>query len=299
MLCVSAIPINSTNKQLAYGVGSIWGYDPVVLGRYAQFMGGLAVGRENAEVITSKMLTHGSEPVMLAMHLGLFRFTEIGTTYNDNIFRLLRCRAIVKLPNEPRWQSFFQFARTGARYGLYEDRFIRDEVEHVHRIKDPLPRFFPITKYVVLEDREMAFNVIADARFDPAKFLILEEEPVPLPSGTPNDVTIEVLDESTDHVTLRVETANPVLLVMTDAYAEGWRAYPLEGSVQDEYKVLPANVALRAIPLEAGAHHFRIEYLPPVFVYARAVTIVSLLLLILLTISTGWRRRSVSGQHKG
>jgi uncharacterized membrane protein YfhO len=69
--------------------------------------------------------------------------------------------------------------------------------------------------------------------------------------------------------------------------------------VQKKYEILLANFALRAIPLEAGAHHFRIEYLPPVFVYARAVTIVSLLLLILLTISTGWRRRSVSGQHKG
>ncbi|HIA47512.1 MAG TPA: hypothetical protein EYN96_05960 [Candidatus Hydrogenedentes bacterium] len=291
MLCVSGIPINSTNKQLVYGVGSIWGYDPVVLERYALFMGGLTVGREHADVITSKMLTHGSEPVMLALHLGLFRFTNQGTTYNDTLFRMLRCRAIVKLSNETRWGSFFQFARAESPYGLHEDRFIRDEAEHVHHIENPLPRFFPVNEYIVIDDHDTAFNVIADARFDPGRFVVLESEPVPVPSGSLQNVSIEVLDESTDHVSLRVETSDPVLLVMTDAYAEGWKAFALEGSVQEKYDVLPANVALRAIPLQAGTHHFRIEYLPPVFVYARITTIVSLLLLLLLTIASGWRQR--------
>jgi len=65
---------------------------------------------------------------------------------------------------------------------------------------------------------------------------------------------------------------------MTDAYSEGWRARPLDGSVQQEYAVVPADGALRAIALEAGAHRLRIEYAPPIVTAGLRISLAAALL---------------------
>ena len=53
------------------------------------------------------------------------------------------------------------------------------------------------------------------------------------------------------------------ILLVTDAYSDGWRAVALPGSSQSSYELLPANAVLRAVPLERGRHRLRIEYAPP------------------------------------
>ena len=42
------------------------------------------------------------------------------------------------------------------------------------------------------------------------------------------------------------------VLLVTDAYAKGWRARALPGSAQATYDVLPADYTLRGIPLAAA-----------------------------------------------
>lgn len=291
MLSISGIPVNSNNHAMAYRGHSVWGYDPVILERYAAFAGGMTIGREHAEQITDRLFTHGSEPIMLALHLGLYRFTEDGPTYNDKYLQMVRCRTVVKLETDTFFNSFLQYTRTGSTYGLYRDHFIKDEVEYVYHVENPLPRFYPATEYMVLEDWETAFDVMADGRFDPHRHVTLEEEPDPKPEGPTPRLEIDVLDESTDHLTIRVETPSPVLLMMSDAYAEGWKITAISDSVQKEYRVLPANVAFRAIPLEAGAHHFRMEYKPEIFIYARIVTVSSLIAFGLIALVSRQRTR--------
>jgi uncharacterized membrane protein YfhO len=58
-------------------------------------------------------------------------------------------------------------------------------------------------------------------------------------------------------------------LVITDAWADGWRAVPLAGSSQSSYRLMPADYALRAVALGRGHHRLRIEYAPRLF-YAGA-----------------------------
>ncbi len=38
------------------------------------------------------------------------------------------------------------------------------------------------------------------------------------------------------------------------------------------YEILPANFALQAVPLSAGQHNFRLEYLPTVSVFGRQIS---------------------------
>jgi hypothetical protein len=60
--------------------------------------------------------------------------------------------------------------------------------------------------------------------------------------------------------------------------------------VQQDYQVLPANLALRAIPMAAGDHHLRIEYAPKAYRYALVATPIALTIFFALA-AAWWLRR--------
>ena len=68
--------------------------------------------------------------------------------------------------------------------------------------------------------------------------------------------------EGTDFLEVEADLPAPSILLVTDAWARGWRAAPLQGSSQDSYELLPANYALRGLALAAGKHRLRLEYAP-------------------------------------
>ena len=70
--------------------------------------------------------------------------------------------------------------------------------------------------------------------------------------------------------------------MITDTFAKGWRVKPLQQSGQSHYEVLPANYCLRAIPLAAGHHRFRLEYSPLGFRIGKWISLGSLALYLSL-----------------
>ena len=64
---------------------------------------------------------------------------------------------------------------------------------------------------------------------------------------------------------IEAELERPSVLLVTDAWTPAWRAVPLEAADKRSYQVMPANYALRAIPLDAGRHRLRLEYAPAAF----------------------------------
>jgi len=64
---------------------------------------------------------------------------------------------------------------------------------------------------------------------------------------------------------IEAELERASVLLVTDAWTPAWRAVPLDAGDTRRYDVMPANYALRAIPLEAGKHHLRLEYAPAAF----------------------------------
>jgi uncharacterized membrane protein YfhO len=71
--------------------------------------------------------------------------------------------------------------------------------------------------------------------------------------------------QGTDYLEIEADVAAPSVLLITDAWTPAWRARSLPGSSASDYEVLPANYALRAVPLGAGKHHLRMEYAPAGF----------------------------------
>lgn len=156
----------------------------------------------------------------------------------------------------------------------------------VVNMPDPFPRFALYSKYRVLSDADSVLKELASPRFDLRGEVLLETEPHPQPDGGPIRQEIRVVDSSTDHWTLEIQTDRAALLVMTDSYSEDWHATALPGSVQSNYAIQPANYALRAVPLAAGRHLLRLEYVPRGF---REGVALSLFSTIALAAAFGWR----------
>jgi hypothetical protein len=129
-------------------------------------------------------------------------------------------------------------------------------------LADPFPRFSLYSKYRVMPDQAQRLQELKVAAFDLRKEVLLEEEPIPAPDPEPARGEISVLDSSTDHWTLQIKTDRAAILVMTDTYSKDWRVQALPGSVQTHYNLIPADHALRAIPLAAGEHRIRLVYFP-------------------------------------
>ena len=126
----------------------------------------------------------------------------------------------------------------------------------------PLQRLELVGSYRVHRQREEILRAMGDASFDPRKEVILEKEPNPAPVAAGTQGSARIVREGTDFLEVEADLPAPSILLVTDAWARGWRAAPLQGSSQGSYELLPANYALRGLALAAGKHRLRLEYAP-------------------------------------
>jgi len=206
----TAAPSNVAVARRHY---AIWGYDPVILRRYIEFM----------TWTQGKDWRHIRKPTLFVPY------------HHHPLHAMLRVRYQID------WKT-------------------RERIEY----DDAMPRFVFVDAFRVAET-DSVLDAMGDPGFDPRRSVVLEQAPEPAPvPGTLAEAhpRLWVLEESTDHVDLEIDLARPLILVVTDAYSEGWRARPLHDSDQARYTVMPGNYVLRAIPLEAGHHRLRLEYAP-------------------------------------
>jgi len=161
----------------------------------------------------------------------------------------------------------------------------------MQQIGMPFPRFFIAGNYRVMADRNAILDTLESPLFDLRNEVILEEDPGITTSGSPVSVNIDVVGHTTDRWIIHVTTDKPGILVMTDAYSRGWRATALSGNSPKEYKLLPADWALRGIPLQAGEHRIKIEYIPWGYHAGIIITLGTLLAIIAMVAIPRIRRR--------
>ncbi len=94
--------------------------------------------------------------------------------------------------------------------------------------------------------------------------------------SVPSSASVAVVDISSDILEVRAETPAPAILLLTDNYSAGWKVTSVSESSRQDYAILPADHTLRGIPLTAGAHHLRLEYRPTAFVVGSWLTVLSL-----------------------
>jgi hypothetical protein len=135
--------------------------------------------------------------------------------------------------------------------------------------------------------------------FDPQRQAVLEEGPfddVPLASApVPDDGSdvppraAQILDRSSEEVV--VTATGPGVLVLTDAYHRGWRAYlSAPGGAEREVPVYLANFLGRGVGLPAGEQTVRFVFDPLSWKLGRVMSVAALVLVALVLSSKLWSR---------
>jgi hypothetical protein len=136
--------------------------------------------------------------------------------------------------------------------------------------------------------------------FDPRRQVLLEEGPfddVPLassqvawggPESFPLPAAAEVVDRGPEEVVVRA--SGPGVLVLSDAYHRGWRAY-LRGTEREperEVSVYLANYVGRAVGLPAGEQTVRFVFDPLSWRIGVAISLGAVLFALLVFSSRIW-----------
>lgn len=232
------LDVDQRNHPMLVDALNMWGYDPVMLGRYAEFLA------------YTQTLPRSPKP-------DPYRDQDVTFVQYHNLFRLVRCSTLV--------------AHTERRAWIMERP----------RAKESLPRIYFAGDWVVEPDPKRVFAAIDAPAFDFRETAVVDRAP-PIEKATDGTVkrSVAIRDESTDHITIEAELEAPGVLVMTDVYSTGWRAYPVEPGAQDAYEVVPVFHFLRGVPLSAGKHVFRMEYAPLPYRIGRWITAGSLVVYI-------------------
>jgi hypothetical protein len=246
----------NNDRTMAMGLNAIWGYNPVVLRRYAEFIEYSQTGRLAPETKT-KPYGGGVNPSFRGL---------------NDMLRMFRCRYLIP----PIGVSASPIDGGPA-----------------------LPRFLLVKEFHVAHDASEALNIIGAQSFDAKKTVVLETEPSPAPAPSSSSGSVKLLEETANSMTLNVDAPASSILLISDSYSEGWRARPLESGPQKEYQVLPADYALRGIPLAAGKHTIIVEYIPPGFRAGACVSIASFLIFIGTMVCVSKRMRREENRNQG
>jgi hypothetical protein len=144
-----------------------------------------------------------------------------------------------------------------------------------------LPRAFLLADWTWVADEAAALATMQEPDFDPRETAVLQGAPGDLTglqnlSGLPG--TAVILSYAPEQVIIRVEAAQPALLLLTDANYPGWRA-TFDGT---DTPIYSANLLFRAIFVPAGTHEVVFWYEPESLRNGRTLSLLGLMLLLAL-----------------
>jgi membrane protein YfhO len=144
------------------------------------------------------------------------------------------------------------------------------EPVRVLEVPDPLPRAYAVSG-VRVADGSAAIGALLDAGLDPRREIVLPSGP----SLTPDPAfrgTVVVRHLGMDRITLDADLSGRGYVVLVDAYDPGWRAW-VDGR---ESAIVRANVAFRAVAVEAGRHTVEMRYRPRELILGAALSALAL-----------------------
>lgn len=262
------------NLSAAFGLPSIDGYD-----------GGLLPTRDYAR-LAALLFRTGDAP-----HITLWRqaMARRGTRPDPQLGGLLGLRYLLEARSEavaPGWIEPVQ-PLTGTARVLVNAA--------------ALPRAY-VVPYAIVAGPEEAARLLGERApwFDPAVAVVLEQPPperfaglsrppaqLPPPSSLAPPDEARIVYAAPEELRIAVRLAGPGFLVVSDSWYPGWHA-TVDGAPAP---ILKANLALRAIPLEAGAQEVRLVY-DPLSVKAGAMVSAATLVVVALLLASPLLRAS-------
>ena len=178
---------------------------------------------------------------------------------------------------------------------LLVEEFPREnETTRLHRLNSVYPRLWWAQKARRIEDRP-ALALLADPGFDPRREILIAEsdadvlgegwEEGRLSFGDGGDATVEVDGRGPGRLEIRVRSAEPGLLFISENYMPGWRAEWTGTTRPSQPARLPvarAHHAFLAVPVPAGEGTVELAYRPASVRWGIAISGVSWIALLLV-----------------
>lgn len=158
----------------------------------------------------------------------------------------------------------------------------------MYRNPSVLPRAFMVPSARIVQGPEGAKAVLFSNDFDPSRQAILYKNPDMKLTGDSLFSNVSIEQYSANEVVIQTKADHNALLVLSDTYYPGWKAY-VDG---EQKEIFQTNVCQRAVEVPSGEHVVRFEFESPTVKAGFEITLASLLITVGLLIAS--RRRGVS-----
>jgi hypothetical protein len=196
---------------------------------------------------------------------------SISTNQLADLYGIRYIVSVTSLEEDPRFKLIY--ARLEGLEGRRKD-LLKENTIKLYKNRNSLPRTWLVKDYKVMDSSAILLTM-TQKEFDPRREVLLQEIPLPLFSmgAKISGGEAEIISENNNRLGLRVKAAGNALLVLSDTYYPGWKAF-VDGK---ETKIYRADYAFRAIPLNDGTHQVEFVYDPMSFKLGAGVTLLGIL----------------------
>lgn len=158
----------------------------------------------------------------------------------------------------------------------------------IQQVADPLSRAYFVTQATYAPDEAAVIARLTAPDFDYHREVIIMEGEVKKTETEAKAELVTVVEDKAEQVSLRIEAPSAGFVVLTDTYYRGWQA-TVDG---EAVPILPANLAFRAVAVEAGTHNLVFSYRPRSFTIGLWVSSLTLAGMIITGILLIKRKRN-------
>ncbi|MDA8216379.1 MAG: YfhO family protein [Dehalococcoidales bacterium] len=149
----------------------------------------------------------------------------------------------------------------------------------VYRMQWAVPRVWATRDIRVVANAEAALSQTFATNVEPGKVALLETAPgLAFPTNDRPEQSFAYRTYDPQYSIVDVNLGEDALLVTSEAYYPGWRAF-VDGRETD---ILRADYYLRAVPMPAGSHELEFVFEPLSFKVGAAISLATLLVVLLL-----------------
>jgi len=193
------------------------------------------------------------------------------------------------------WDSrYLEFRTQPDRFRLVFTYGDTDVIENLKAL--PAAFIVPASGIEVISGEDLELGRVKDPGFDPERSVVLPEsfaddKTKVVLSSLPQKSGVVWISRRSSDFRLRVEAAQSSVLVISQIYYPGWKAY-IDGRA---VPVMRADFALSAIPMAQGSHEVRFSFEPLSFRIGAILSALALLavaaLLLQIPLASAWRNR--------
>jgi hypothetical protein len=156
----------------------------------------------------------------------------------------------------------------------------------LYQVEQPIPRVYVVDSTEYETDPVKTLERLASKDFDRLANVLLDQ-PISLTNDAGFQAEAYIREYENHVVNIEASLDRPGMLVLADSFYPGWNAY-VNGRQEKIYR---ANLFFRAVHLSAGTHIVEFRYEPRSFAIGSAISIITLLTIVVVTIFLHLQRR--------